>query len=61
MVTDYIETAISLAKSALKDPVSLLLSLWPYLALLGSFALFVLLNGGVVLGDNPLIHPLPIP
>lgn len=47
---DYMKTAVSLATAALKDPLSLLLSLWPYLALLASFSTFVLVNGGVVLG-----------
>jgi DIE2/ALG10 family len=47
---DYIRTAFSLASGALKDPFVLALNLWPYLALLASFAAFVLWNGGVVLG-----------
>lgn len=47
---DYIKSAVSLATTALKDPISLLLSLWPYIALLASFSIFVLINGGVVLG-----------
>lgn len=50
MKIDYTETAFSLAKSALTHPASLLLGLWPYLGLLASFAVFVLQNGGVVLG-----------
>ncbi|ERF69559.1 hypothetical protein EPUS_01889 [Endocarpon pusillum Z07020] len=49
---NYIKTAVSLATAALKDPLPLLPNLWPYLALLTSFITFVLVNGGVVLGDK---------
>lgn len=52
---DYFKTIVSLAAAALRDPVSLLQSLWPYLSLLGSFAVFVLINGGVVLGNSLLL------
>lgn len=51
--TDYIRTAFSLANAASRDIFSLLLSLWPYLAILALFALFILVNGGVVLGTIP--------
>jgi alpha-1,2-glucosyltransferase len=54
--TDYVTTALSLATTALKDPISLLLALWPYLALLGSFTAFLLINGGVVLGEFSIQH-----
>ena len=48
---DYPKTAVSLVVTALKDPISLLLKLWLYLAILASFTIFVLINGGVVLGQ----------
>lgn len=43
---------LSLATSALSAIPELLFDLWPHLALLSSFAAFVVWNGGVVLGDK---------
>ncbi|KAI9841952.1 MAG: glucosyltransferase [Sclerophora amabilis] len=51
-VEDYIKTAISLLIAALANPVTVVRTLIPYLLLLGSFAAFVVGNGGVVLGDK---------
>jgi hypothetical protein len=47
---DYIKTAVILATRALKNPIPLLLRIGPYIAILASFSIFVLINGGVVLG-----------
>ncbi|KAI9745418.1 MAG: glucosyltransferase [Claussenomyces sp. TS43310] len=51
-VTDIFWCAISIAVAAISHPLLLVQYLWPYFALLGSFAGFVLCNGGVVLGDK---------
>lgn len=49
---DFPTTTISLVTSAFDALPELLLDLWPHLALLASFAAFVVWNGGVVLGDK---------
>ncbi|KIW19874.1 hypothetical protein PV08_00449 [Exophiala spinifera] len=49
---DFPITSISIAQSAITMIPHLLLDLWPHLALLASFAGFVVWNGGVVLGDK---------
>ena len=46
-----------MAQQALPILPQLIVSLWPHLALLGSFAAFVAWNGGVVLGKL-LVLPL---
>jgi len=55
--TDYIKTGISLASATLANLRRLLPLLLPYLSLLFAFTIFVLWNGGVVLG----MYPAPIP
>lgn len=45
-------TVISLTSSAVSMIPQLLLDLWPQMALLAEFAVFILWNGGVVLGDK---------
>lgn len=49
---DFILTALSLALAIISKPLLILPRLWPYIALLLTFASFVLWNGGVVLGDK---------
>ncbi|KUJ10425.1 uncharacterized protein LY89DRAFT_596356 [Mollisia scopiformis] len=51
-VHDFALCAISIGVAALFRPVILATRLWPYIALLISFAAFVFWNGGVVLGDK---------
>lgn len=52
IVPDYRNLPISWVVSALSAIPELILDLWPQLALLASFAGFVVWNGGVVLGDK---------
>ncbi|TVY33336.1 Dol-P-Glc:Glc(2)Man(9)GlcNAc(2)-PP-Dol alpha-1,2-glucosyltransferase, partial [Lachnellula subtilissima] len=51
-VHDLILCALSIGIAVISKPVLILASLWPYIALLVSFAGFVFWNGGVVLGDK---------
>jgi len=51
--TDYIKSSISLAVATLANLRRLLPLLLPYLFLLSVFVIFVLWNGGVVLGTFP--------
>lgn len=48
---DYIMCVVSIATAAVCNPVLVVTRLWPYIALLTSFAGFVVWNGGVVLGN----------
>lgn len=41
-----------IAASAITNPIQVVIRLWPYISLLGTFAGFVYWNGGVVLGDK---------
>ena len=54
-VVDFLITSISIAQHGITTLPRLLVALWPSLALLGSFAAFILYNGGVVLG-TALLH-----
>ncbi|KAG9228252.1 DIE2/ALG10 family-domain-containing protein [Amylocarpus encephaloides] len=49
---DFILMPMSLIVAILHQPVLVISRLWPYIALLVSFAAFVFYNGGVVLGDK---------
>ncbi|KAF2085981.1 glycosyltransferase family 59 protein [Saccharata proteae CBS 121410] len=49
---DYVKTILSLGVAALRNPITVILAVWPYVSLLGLFGAFVLWNGGVVLGDK---------
>ncbi|KAL1953743.1 hypothetical protein VTO42DRAFT_2307 [Malbranchea cinnamomea] len=49
---DYLKASISLTLAALANIRVVLFTFVPYLAVLGAFALFVLWNGGVVLGHK---------
>ncbi|KAJ5565741.1 Glycosyltransferase ALG10 [Penicillium sp. DV-2018c] len=49
---DYYKTAISYAAVGLRNPFAILVSLIPYLVVLGAFGAFVLWNNGVVLGHK---------
>ncbi|XMA16201.1 hypothetical protein WAI453_008992 [Rhynchosporium graminicola] len=51
-VHDFILCAVSIALAALFRPLLLIGRLWPYIGLLVSFIVFVVWNGGVVLGDK---------
>lgn len=44
-------TAVSLVIAAVSNPLRVLRRVWPYVAVLVSFAAFVACNGGVVLGE----------
>ena len=50
MKLDYIKTCLSLGLATVANLRPILISAVPYLVFLGSFGLFVLWNGGVVLG-----------
>lgn len=50
LVLDFILCALSIGVAIISKPVLILTRLWPYIALLASFAGFVFWNGGVVLG-----------
>lgn len=50
--SDPILALLSLVISALINPILLITRLWPYISLLATFAVFVIWNGGVVLGDK---------
>ena len=50
--SDPIIALLSLAISALTNPILLIARLWPYISLLITFTIFVVWNGGVVLGDK---------
>jgi len=50
--TDFGLTAISIAIAISSHPLFMLRKIYPYIALLFSFAAFVFWNGGVVLGDK---------
>ncbi|KAJ2895618.1 alpha-1,2-glucosyltransferase alg-10 [Zalerion maritima] len=49
---DTLISLISLAIAAISNPLRILRQIWPYIAVLLSFAGFVVWNGGVVLGDK---------
>ncbi|ATY61863.1 DIE2 ALG10 family [Cordyceps militaris] len=49
---DMIFTALSIGIAALCNPLRVVRQIWPYLAVLASFAAFVQWNGSVVLGDK---------
>lgn len=51
--TDYFKTAMSLVLAGLAYFISVTVALIPYFIFLGAFGLFVLWNGGVVLGEFP--------
>ena len=53
IVLDFLITSISIAQNGISILPQLLVDLWPSLALMLSFAAFVLYNGGVVLGTCP--------
>ena len=53
---DFLITSISMAQNGISLLPRLLVDLWPSLALLVSFAAFILYNGGVVLGTCPLLN-----
>jgi alpha-1,2-glucosyltransferase len=49
--SDFLWCAASLGAATISHPIRAATRLWPYIALLISFAGFVLWNGGVVLGE----------
>ncbi|KAK0669295.1 family 59 putative glycosyltransferase [Cercophora samala] len=49
---DWFFCLLSIAVTALCNPVKVLRQIWPHLTILGLFAGFVAWNGGVVLGDK---------
>ncbi|KAJ4151570.1 hypothetical protein LMH87_012260 [Akanthomyces muscarius] len=49
---DMIFTALSIGIAAICNPLRVIRQIWPYLAILASFAVFVQWNGSVVLGDK---------
>ncbi|KLJ13881.1 hypothetical protein EMPG_09228 [Blastomyces silverae] len=49
---DYLKTLVSLGVSTLAHIIPIIKALLPYLVFLGAFGLFVLWNGGVVLGHK---------
>ncbi|OJD16841.1 hypothetical protein AJ78_03031 [Emergomyces pasteurianus Ep9510] len=49
---DYLKTLVSLGISTLAHIIPIIGALFPYILILGSFGLFVLWNGGVVLGHK---------
>ncbi|KAN0104256.1 glycosyltransferase family 59 protein [Hyaloscypha variabilis] len=51
-VTDFILCAFSITIASVFQPLLILTRLWPYILLLASFFVFVVWNGGVVLGDK---------
>lgn len=52
IVTDYVKTAISFASVALRNPFSVVASIFPHIMILAAFSAFVLWNNGVVLGKT---------
>jgi alpha-1,2-glucosyltransferase len=59
---DWLFCALSIAVTALRNPVRVLRQIWPHLTILALFGGFVAWNGGVVLGmshPNRFISPLP--
>ena len=52
MTSDFLTTSVSIFFTSISDIPTLLVSLWPQIALLSSFAFFVYWNGGVVLGKS---------
>ena len=52
MCLEYLTSAISLIIAVLKNSLDLVVHLLPHVLLLALFALFVLVNGGVVLGKT---------
>lgn len=51
-VTDMLFSIISLVIAALCNPMRVMRHVWPYIVVLVAFAVFVLWNGGVVLGKK---------
>ncbi|RDW58189.1 hypothetical protein BP6252_13600 [Coleophoma cylindrospora] len=51
-ILNFVLCIVSIAVAILFNPILILTRLWPYIALLVSFASFVIWNGGVVLGDK---------
>ncbi|CAK7212860.1 glucosyltransferase [Sporothrix bragantina] len=49
---DWALSLLSVAVAAVSNPLVMLQRAWPYAAVLGGFAQFVVWNGGVVLGDK---------
>ena len=49
---DWVLALLSVAVAAACNPLVVLRRAWPYMAVLGGFAQFVVWNGGVVLGDK---------
>lgn len=47
---DVLSSIIRIGVEILANPLTFITYIWPYIALVVSFALFVLWNGGVVLG-----------
>jgi hypothetical protein len=57
---DFLITSISIAQHAIGIIPNLIWELWPSLALLASFATFVVWNGGVVMGEHNGFHEKPL-
>jgi alpha-1,2-glucosyltransferase len=55
-IEDYAKTVLSIAVVAVLNLKRVIPALIPYMFLLGSFAAFVVWNGGVVLGEYSLFH-----
>ena len=53
---DYPKSALSVLIATISDLGLVIRVLWPQLTLLISFGMFVIWNGGVVLGKIPLSH-----
>lgn len=49
-------TVISLLVAAICNPLRVLRSIWPHMAVLAAFSAFVFWNGGVVLGKTYETH-----
>ncbi|CAK7206892.1 glucosyltransferase [Sporothrix eucalyptigena] len=49
---DWLLSLLSVAVAAVSNPLVMVRRAWPYAAVLGGFAQFVVWNGGVVLGDK---------
>ena len=45
-------TALSISIAAICNPLRILRQVWPHIAVLGAFGLFIIWNGGVVLGES---------
>jgi hypothetical protein len=58
-IADVVFTAISYIIASgylvVNKPLSLVKDVWPYLAIMGAFTAFVVMNGGVVLGMDTSI------